>query len=184
MMEVFAGFVTHTDHHYGRLFEFLKQIGEWDNTLVRFISDNGASAEGGPTGSVNENKFCNNVPDSLEENLAKLDELGGVSDPFLVHWPKGIKAKGQVWTQYAHAIDMVPTVLEALGIEAPTRELGQDPTETRNLAEKERAKLIELIGMWYVEAGKYGVLPIDSRGTLRLADERPQIAIARKSYTL
>ena len=42
-----------------------------------FISDNGASAEGGPHGSVNENKFFNNVPDSLEENLKKIDELGG-----------------------------------------------------------------------------------------------------------
>ena len=43
-----------------------------------FISDNGASAEGGPTGSVNENKFFNNVPETLcEENLKKIDELGG-----------------------------------------------------------------------------------------------------------
>ena len=125
MMEVFAGFLTHTDHHYGRLFNFLKTIGEWDNTLIMFISDNGASAEGGPHGSVNENKFFNNVPDSLEENLKKIDELGGpetfnhyawgwtfagntpfrrwkretyrggISDPFIVHWPKGIKAEGR-----------------------------------------------------------------------------------------
>ena len=87
------------------------------------------------------------MPESLEENLAKLDKLGGpetfnhyawgwtfagntpfrrwkretyrggISDPFIVHWPKGIKAKGEMRTQYAHAIDMVPTVLEALGIE-------------------------------------------------------------------
>ena len=151
MMEVFAGFLSHTDYHFGRLFNFLKTIGEWENTLIMLISDNGASSEGGPTGSVNENKFFNNVPDSLEENLRKIDELGGpttfnhyawgwtfagntpfrrwkretyrggISDPFIVHWPKGIKAKGEVRTQYAHAIDMVPTVLEALGIEAPTR---------------------------------------------------------------
>ena len=110
----------------------------------------GASAEGGPTGSVNENKFFNNVPESLADNLKAIDGLGGpkyfnhyawgwtfagntpfrrwkretyrggVSDPFIVHWPKGIKAKGEVRTQYAHAIDLLPTVLEALGIEAPT----------------------------------------------------------------
>jgi arylsulfatase len=296
MMEVFAGFVTHTDHHYGRLFSFLKSIGAWENTLVMFISDNGASAEGGPTGSVNENKFFNNVKDSLEENLAKIDELGGpstfnhyawgwthagntpfrrwkretyrggISDPFLVHWPKGIKSKGQVRAQFAHAVDMVPTVLDALGIETPTHikgvtqspiegvsfahvfdkpkaaslhhtqyfemfghrsiyhdgwravcpwpgtsfiesglpfgapidskklteldatgwelyNLDKDPTETKNLAEKHRDKLIEMIGMWYVEAGKYNVLPIDSRGTARLAEERPQIAVAQKTYT-
>ena len=150
MMEVFAGFLTHTDHHIGRLIEFLKKLGELDNTLIMVISDNGASAEGGPQGMVNEAQFFNNVPGSLEENLAAMDKLGGpefcnhyawgwtwagdtpfrrwkretyrggVSDPFIVQWPKGIKAKGEIRTQYAHAIDMVPTVLEAVGIEAPT----------------------------------------------------------------
>jgi arylsulfatase A-like enzyme len=166
MMEVFAGFVSHTDYHYGRMFDFLKSIGAWDNTIIMFISDNGASAEGGPTGSVNENKFFNNVPDSLEENLKKIDELGGpstfnhyawgwthagntpfrrwkretyrggISDPFVVHWPKGIKSKGEIRAQYAHAIDMVPTVLEALGIEPPATVKGvtQSPIEGHSFA--------------------------------------------------
>ena len=296
MMEVFAGFLSHTDEQYGRLFEFLKTIGEWENTVIMFISDNGASAEGGPTGSVNENKFFNNVPDSLQENLQKIDALGGpttfnhypwgwtfagntpfrrwkretyrggISDPFIVHWPKGIKAKGEIRTQYAHAIDMVPTVLELLGIEAPTaikgvtqspiqglsfahvlddakapskhltqyfemfghrsiyhdgwravcpwpgtsfKEAGlpfgapidkdklteldakgwelyhidADFAENHNVAAANRAKLIEMIATWYVEAGKYNVLPIDSRGQLRAADPRPQIAAARTRYT-
>ena len=296
MMEVFAGFLSHTDDQYGRLFEFLKTIGEWENTVIMFISDNGASAEGGPTGSVNENKFFNNVPDSLQENLQKIDALGGpttfnhypwgwtfagntpfrrwkretyrggISDPFIVHWPKGIKAKGEIRTQYAHAIDMVPTVLDLLGIEAPTsikgvtqspiqglsfahvlddakapskhltqyfemfghrsiyhdgwravcpwpgtsfKEAGlpfgapidkdklteldakgwelyhidADFAENHNLATQNRAKLIEMIATWYVEAGKYNVLPIDSRGQLRAADPRPQIAAARTRYT-
>ncbi len=191
---------------------------------------------------------------------------GGVSDPFLVHWPKGIEARGEIRRQYAHAIDMVPTVLESLGIEAPTelrgvaqspiegvsfahsfndasaptkhhtqyfemfahrsiyhdgwravcpfpgtsfaeagvsfgmleltedklRELDAtgwelynveaDPAETNDLAEQERAKLIEMIALWYTEAGKYNVLPLDSRGTMRFADERPQIASARDTY--
>ena len=149
MMEVFAGFLEHTDYHYGRLFDFLKSIGELDNTLIMFISDNGASSEGGPHGSVNENKFFNNVPEYGRGGLKMIDELGGpktfnhypwgwtfagntpfrrwkretyrggVSDPFIVHWPKGIKAKGELRTQYAHAIDMVPTVLELLGIDPP-----------------------------------------------------------------
>ncbi len=191
---------------------------------------------------------------------------GGISDPFIVHWPKGIKAKGEIRTQYAHAIDMVPTVLEALGIEAPTsikgvtqspiqglsfahalddakapskhitqyfemighrsiyhdgwravcpwpgtsfKEAGlpfgapidkdklteldakgwelyhidTDFAENHNVAAENRAKLIEMIATWYVEAGKYNVLPIDSRGQLRAADPRPQIAAARTSYT-
>ena len=56
---------------------------------------------------------------------------GGISDPFIVHWPKGIKAKGEIRTQYAHAIDMVPTVLEALGIEAPTHDPGRHAVADR-----------------------------------------------------
>jgi arylsulfatase A-like enzyme len=296
MMEVFAGFFEHTDHQIGRLLDFLEAIGQLDNTLIMVISDNGASAEGGPHGSVKENKFFNNVPDDLQQNLDALDELGGpkyfnhypwgwtfagntpfrrwkretyrggVSDPFLVHWPKGIEAKGEIRNQYAHAIDIVPTALESLGIAAPTelrgvaqspiegvsfahsfddadvasnhhtqyfemfahrslyhdgwravcpfpgtsfaeagvsfgmleltedklRELDAtgwelyhvevDPAETVNLAEQERAKLIEMIALWYTEAGKYNVLPLDSRGTMRFADERPQIAAERDTY--
>ena len=166
MMEVFAGFLTHTDHHIGRLIEFLKDLGELDNTIIMAISDNGASAEGGPSGMVNEALFFNNVQGSLEENLAALDKLGGpefcnhyawgwtwsgntpfrrwkretyrggVSDPFIVHWPKGVKAKGEVRTQYAHAIDLVPTVLDALGIEAPVSIKGvtQSPIQGMSFA--------------------------------------------------
>jgi arylsulfatase len=149
MMEVFAGFLEHTDHYIGELIGFLKQMGEYENTLIMVISDNGASAEGGQHGSVNE--AANNVPDDLKQNLAAINDLGGpkyynhypwgwtfagntpfrrwkretyrggTSDPFIVAWPKGIKAKGEIRTQYCHAIDMVPTVLDALGIEPPTQ---------------------------------------------------------------
>src|SRR5580704_7407897 len=133
MMEVFAGFVEHTDHHIGRLIDHLKKLGEFNNTIIMVLSDNGASAEGGPLGSVNENKFFNNVPESLEENLKALGDLGGpkyfnhyswgwtfagntpfrrwkretyrggVSDPFLVHWPKGIKARGEIRKQFTRS---------------------------------------------------------------------------------
>ncbi len=169
MMEVFAGFLTHTDYQYGRLFDFLKSIGEWDNTLIMFISDNGASSEGGPHGSVNENMFFNNVPDTAEEGLKMIDELGGpntfnhypwgwtfagntpfrrwkretyrggISDPFIVHWPKGIKAKGEVRTQYAHAIDMVPTVLDALRHRAPARSAASRSRRSRASASPTRS---------------------------------------------
>ena len=77
MMEVFAGFLEHTDHYIGELIAFLKDMGEYDNTLIMVVSDNGASAEGGPTGSVNEGKFFNNVPDDLTQNIAAIDDLGG-----------------------------------------------------------------------------------------------------------
>jgi arylsulfatase A-like enzyme len=76
MMEVFAGFLAHTDHQVGRLIEFLRQLGELDNTLIMVISDNGASAEGGPTGTTNEVQFYN-AQEPLEESLELIDEIGG-----------------------------------------------------------------------------------------------------------
>ena len=296
MMEVFAGFLTHADYHIGRLLDYLKSTGAFDNTLIMVISDNGASPEGGPTGTTNEGQFFNNAPEPFEESLKAIDKLGGpetfnhypwgwtwagntpfrrwkretyrggVSDPFIVHWPQGIKAKGEIRTQYAHAIDMVPTVLDALGIEppavikgvtqspiegvsfahsfddakAPTKHhtqyfemLGhrslyhdgwravcpwpgpsfaeasnpfgtpisaetlaeldahgwelyhvvEDIAENHNVAADNREKAINMIATWYVEAGKYKVLPIDGSALQRMASERPQLAAARTSYT-
>jgi len=149
MAEVYAGFMSYTDHQIGRIIDFLEETGQLDNTLVIVISDNGASGEGGPTGSVNENNVANGVPDSLEQNLKFLDVLGspltynhyptgwamafntpfkmwkrysyngGICDPFLIHWPKGIKNRGEVRHQYHHAIDIVPTILDVVGVEAP-----------------------------------------------------------------
>ena len=87
MMEVFAGFVSHCDHHFGRILDTLEQIGELDNTLIMVISDNGASAEGGVTGSFNEMRFFNQVPESFEDNLAQIDELGGPES--YNHYPWG-----------------------------------------------------------------------------------------------
>ena len=159
--EVYAGFLSYTDHQIGRIIDFLDETGQLDNTLVIVISDNGASGEGGPTGSVNENKIANGVPDNLEQNLKFLDVLGsprtynhyptgwamafntpfkmwkrysyngGICDPFLIHWPKGIKSRGEVRHQYHHAIDIVPTILDVVGVEAPDVVLGytQSPIE-------------------------------------------------------
>src|SRR5262249_23293149 len=77
MMEIFAGFLEHTDAQIGRLIQFLEETDQLDNTLIMLISDNGASPEGGPYGTVNENLFFNNVPERLEDNLKAIDELGG-----------------------------------------------------------------------------------------------------------
>ncbi len=156
MMEVYAGFLTHTDHHIGRLLSFIDDLGESDNTLVVLMSDNGASAEGGAGGSFNEMYFFNFVPESLEENLARIGDLGtprasnhypwgwawagntplkrfkrdthegGVCDPLIVHWPARFGRPGQTRHQYVHAVDVTPTILALLGIEAPARIEGVD----------------------------------------------------------
>jgi arylsulfatase len=76
-MEVFAGFAEHTDHEVGRLIEALEERGELDNTLIFYIvGDNGSSAEGGMVGLYNENTYFNGVPETLEMQLDRIDQLG------------------------------------------------------------------------------------------------------------
>jgi arylsulfatase A-like enzyme len=149
MMEVFAAFLSHTDHEIGRLLDFLEAIGELNNTLIVAISDNGASGDAGPRGALNENVLQNNFVEPADEVLARIDEFGspkafnhypyswawagntpfqrwknrvhegGIADPMIVHWPVGIASKGEVRHQYVHTIDIVPTVLDVIGIEPP-----------------------------------------------------------------
>ncbi len=140
MMEVYAGFLEHTDAQVGKLLEFIDELGETDNTIVVVMSDNGASAEGGARGSFNEMYFFNGQPESLEENLERIDLLGtpeahnhyawgwawagntplkrwkrethegGVADPLIVRWPRGLTRTGETRHQYVHAIDLLPTL--------------------------------------------------------------------------
>ena len=149
MAEVYAGFLSHADDQIGRLLDYLETTGQRENTLIMVVSDNGASGEGGPQGSVNEMKFMNGIPDDIASNLAMLDDLGGpktynhypngwamafntpfkmwkryefnggTSDPCVISWPAGTQARGEIRDQYHHAIDLVPTVLDALGVEPP-----------------------------------------------------------------
>ena len=149
MAEVYAGFLSHVDHHIGRLLDHLEETGQADNTLVIVVSDNGASGEGGPDGSVNENIFFNGIPDDLQRNLAMIDELGGpktynhycngwamafntpfkmwkryefnggTADPCIISWPSVLGHGGEIRHQYHHAIDIVPTILELLDVTPP-----------------------------------------------------------------
>ena len=87
LAEVYAGFSEYTDAQIGRIIDYLEQSGQLENTLVMYAADNGASGEGSPTGSVNENKFFNGYPDELSENLKLIDVLGG-PDTY-EHYPTG-----------------------------------------------------------------------------------------------
>ena len=104
MAEVYAGFLSHADHELGRLLDYLEQSGQLDNTLIVLVSDNGASGEGGPNGSVNENKIFNGLPDSIEENLKHLDELG--SPRTYNHYPTGwawaFNTPFKLWKRYSN----------------------------------------------------------------------------------
>jgi len=77
MMECYAGFLSHTDHQIGRFISFLEKIGKLQSTLIFLCSDNGASAEGTLTGLFDEMSVFNAVSETIEENIKKIDELGG-----------------------------------------------------------------------------------------------------------
>jgi arylsulfatase len=268
MMEVYAGFLSHTDHHVGRLLDHLAARGELDRTLVVALSDNGASAEGGPHGTFNENFIFNGLEHDVEATRAMLDDLGsvrtyghypwgwalagntpfrrwkrethegGIGDPLIVRWP-ATRDPGAVRAQYVHAIDVAATILEATGTTMPAVLHGvpqeplagrsfaasltdaaapehretqyyeqfacraiydrgwkavtyhamldglytdeddpdrpfeqdrwelyhvvEDPSESRDLAAAEPEKLRALQDVWWREAGRYGVLPLQSR---------------------
>jgi arylsulfatase len=281
MMECYAGFLSHADDQIGRFTTFLKEIGNMENTLIFLCSDNGASAEGMLGGLFNEMSVANMEPETVEENIKRIDEFGGpksynhypvgwamagdtpfkyykqythyggTKDPLIIHWPKGIRDKGKIRTQFHHAIDIVPTILEAIGVEPPsqiggyvqapiegvsmfysfndanaptTKQLqyfemlgnrgiwskgwkavtfhGRQPWENRakwsfdedkwelynaeddfseynDLADRHPNKLRQLVEMWWAEAGKYNVLPLDDRLQERLAGR----AITEKERT-
>ncbi len=87
LCEVYAGFSEYTDAQIGRIIDHLKATGQYDNTIIMYAADNGASGEGTPNGSVNENKFFNGYPDDLAENMKLIDELGGPNT--YEHYPTG-----------------------------------------------------------------------------------------------
>jgi len=279
-MEAFGAFLSHTDHHLGRLVDALAATGDLDDTLLVVLSDNGASSEGGPFGSLNDGRPWNMAPRPLDEAIARIDEIGGprchnnypwgwtvagntpfrrwkrevheggVADPLLVHWPHGIAARGELRRQYVHAIDVAPTVLELAGARPPEAiggvaqkplegtsfaytfadagaagrhetqyyemlgcralyhrgwkavtyrtlqdlrqtfdddpwelyDVAADPSECRDLAAAEPDRLAELQRLWWAEAEKHQVLPLDNRAFSEWVLERPSLVRERGRY--
>ena len=79
MLDVFAGFVDHADHHIGRVISSLDEMGIRDNALIMLVSDNGDSQEGLQNGTLSTDRYRNYFPDTVEELLGKLDEAGSAS---------------------------------------------------------------------------------------------------------
>lgn len=123
LQEAFAAFLEHTDAQVGRLVDDLENLGLLDNTMIVFLSDNGASQEGGPFGVMHEMKYFNFLAESPEEAVERIDEIGGphshtnypwgwaqagntpyrwykqntheggVHVPLIMHWPKRINGE-------------------------------------------------------------------------------------------
>ena len=286
MMEVFAAYGAHCDHHMGRIIDAVKALPDADNTLIIYIAgDNGASAEGGLEGSLNENLFFNGISEHWRDNLLAIDELGGpkhfnhfpsswahamntpfqwtkqvashfggTRNPLIMTWPARIRDQGGLRSQFIHTIDIAPTLYELCGITAPHElngvpqkpiegisfaftlddaatpshrrtqyfELGcnrglyhdgwmassaafvpwapvreafdpdkatwelyhvdEDFSQARDLALQHPEKLRELQDLWWVEAAKYNVLPLDWRAGVRMNAEamgRPSLIRGR-----
>ena len=132
-MSVHAAMIHRMDVEIGRILDQLRAMGALDNTIIFFMSDNGASAEqiirdGGhdrtaPIGSAKTYlgigpgwASAANTPCRLYKSW---EEEGGISTPLIVHWPAGIKARGELRANPGHLIDLVPTVLELVGGRRP-----------------------------------------------------------------
>ena len=161
MQETFAAFLDHTDDQIGRLVDDLEQTDLLDDTLIVLLSDNGASQEGGRHGLTNENIFFNRQRLSVADMVPFVEQIGGpnlynnypwgwaqagntplrfykqntyeggIRDPLIVHWPAGIDDAGAIRDQYHHVIDVMPTILDVVGVEAPQVHNGvpQQPVE-------------------------------------------------------
>ena len=144
-MEVHAAMVHRMDYGIGRIVDMLKTTGQLDNTLIFVTADNGSSGEGGLSGSFNETYVLNGLQTPFDANMLHYDgwggpdtyphfhagwalagntpfqyfkqivHRGGVQDAMVIHWPAGIKAKGEVRQQYHHIIDIAPTILDVTG---------------------------------------------------------------------
>ena len=103
MAEVFAGFLSYTDAQIGRILDYLEESGQLDNTIIVVISDNGASGEGGPNGSVNEGKFFNGYIDTVEESMKLFDHLGGPEtyNHYPIGWAMAFNTPYKLYKRYA-----------------------------------------------------------------------------------
>ncbi len=161
-----------------------------------------ANAEGGPDGTFNEALFCNLVPETIEDNLARYDQWGGVetfphyawgwtwagntpfrrwkrethrggvTEPCVISWPAGMRRGGEVRTQY----------FEMNGHRSIYREGWRAvcPSERINLSSSEPDRLSEMIELWYDEAERFGVLPIAGLAERSWSGRRPASATAGK----
>jgi arylsulfatase A-like enzyme len=163
LMENYSGFLDHTDVEVGRLISEMAKNNDLDNTIIIYIiGDNGASAEGGLEGTINEIASLNGVQLGLAGLEEKFDQIGdpetephvpvawawaantpfqwtkqiashfgGIRNGVLISWPKKIKAKNEIRSQFHHVIDIAPTILEATGITEPSMVNGvkQKPME-------------------------------------------------------
>ncbi len=138
-MAIHAAMVDRMDREIGRLIDQLKAMNALENTIIFFASDNGASAEimvrdGGHDPSAEPGSaatylclgpgFSSACNTPFRRHKTWVHE-GGISTPLIVHWLAGIKATGELRQSPAHVVDIVPTILDILEVEAPPQWEGE-----------------------------------------------------------
>jgi len=170
-MSVYAAMVDRMDQAVGRLVEDLRKKGILDNTLIFFMSDNGGNAEGGPDGktvggtigSAESKVSCGESWANLENTPFRLykhfNHEGGISTPLIIHWPKGISAKGELRTQPGHLIDIMATCMDVSGAKYPTEFKGNPilPMEGKSLVPAFGNKAIERDALFWEHEGNAAV---------------------------
>ena len=193
LQSAYAAMLDHFDQQLARLITFLEASGQLDDTLICVLSDNGASQEGGPIGMVNAMGPYNLRPELPPEKLARIGDIGGpdthsnfpwgwamcantplkrykqnthgggIRDPLVLSWPQGLAARGELRHGFRHAVDLVPTLLELLALQAPALRAGHTcrPLEGESFAPllrdaaappRARAQYFEMFGhrgLWH-----------------------------------
>ena len=147
-MAVYAAMIDRVDQNIGKLIDSLKKQGLFENTLILFMSDNGACAEGPTLGRGNifdvekRNLETNNNYGAAWANVSSTPfrlykhytHEGGSATPFIMHWPKGIKSQSNWYRDSAQLIDVVPTLLEVCGAKYPETYQGYELYPLRGIS--------------------------------------------------
>ena len=173
-MAIHAAMVDRVDQQIGRLLEQLKAMDAYENTLIFFASDNGASAEimvrhGGHDPQADPGSaatylclgpgFSSACNTPFRRHKTWVHE-GGTSTPLVVHWPAGIKARGELRHSPAHVIDIVPTILEVTGAEKPATWDGEPIPQAPGhslVAAFDRDEVVQREFLWWLHEGNRAI---------------------------
>jgi arylsulfatase len=191
MMAAYAACVHSMDRSIGTLVEGLKSRGQFNNTLILFMSDNGGCAESGPNGksigdptTKNSDWFCGEswawMQDTPFRKYKHYNHEGGIATPLIAHWPAGISAKGDWYKQPAHVIDIMATVTDLTGAKYPGEYKGHAilpmegtslrPAFTGQALKRDDAIYWEHEGNAAVRVGDWKLVRLKAKGDWELYD--------------
>jgi len=139
-MEIYAAQISCIDENVGKLIARLKELGQYENTLFLFLSDNGCSAEGGPGGFSRGKQDAPigtglsyasvglewaNANDTPFRKFKMDTREGGIASPLILHWPQGLQNENRLVAAPSHVIDIMPTLLEVAGATYPEKRGGK-----------------------------------------------------------